>query len=194
MNVLIKNIRKLMGWCPNAKMLETQHSIHSEYFEANDQAKGRDDENLPVLPTGWWNRRHNRVLMVSSGLTLFPIFGIGFMGVSFRDETFILGLITGTIFNLLLCIWDWYFLNKIKSFSKRVQTKNKLGILGGIFGLTVLLIYSSLLGWRVILTFISGFCLTAFLYYLKDVYWEKKNKKIILLEGYYMPEIYIVNS
>jgi len=35
--------------------------------------------------------------------------------------------------------------------------------------------------------------LTAFLYYLKDVYWEKKNKKIILLEGYYMPEIYIAN-
>jgi Protein of unknown function (DUF1673). len=36
--------------------------------------------------------------------------------------------------------------------------------------------------------------LTTFLYYLTDVYWEKKNEKIVLLEGNYMPEIYIVNA
>ena len=78
MNVFLKSIRKLMGWCPNAKPLETQRSIHPEYLEVNNQSRGRDAGNSPVLPSGWWNKRHNRALIISSGLTLFSIFGIGF--------------------------------------------------------------------------------------------------------------------
>ncbi|AKB42385.1 MULTISPECIES: DUF1673 domain-containing protein [Methanosarcina] len=193
MDVFTKSIRKLMGWCPNAKTIETQNVIHPEYFEANNQSRGKDAANSP-LPSGWWNRRHNRTLMVSSGLTLVSLLGIGFFGVHLRDESFIFGLIIGTIFNLPLCIWNWHFLNKIKNSSKRVQTKNKLIVISGLLGLTTLLTQSSLVGWRVVLAFISGFCLTTFLYYLTDVYWEKKNEKIVLLEGSYMPDIYIVNA
>lgn len=193
MDVFTKSIRKLMGWCPNAKTIETQHVIHPEYFEANNQSRGKDAANSP-LPSGWWNRRHNRTLMMSSGLTLVSLLGIGFFGVHLRDESFIFGVIIGTIFNLPICIWNWHLLNKIKNSSKRVQTKNKLIVISGLLGLTTLITQSSLVGWRVVLTFISGFCLTTFLYYLTDVYWEKKNEKIVLLEGNYMPEIYIVNA
>lgn len=182
-----------MGWCPNAKTIETQRSTHPEYFEANNQSRGKDAANSS-LPSGWWNRRHNRVLMMFSGLTLLSVLGIGFFGVNPRDESFIFGLIVGTIFNLLICIWNWHLLNKIKNSSKRVQTKNKLIIISGLLSLTTLLIQSSLVGWKVVLTYISGFCLTTFLYYLTDVCWEKKNEKIVLLEGNYMPEIYIVSA
>jgi len=193
-NLNTANIKKLMGWCPNAKTVNTQHSIHPEYIEANNQSRGRDAGNTPILLSGWWNKRHNRALIISSGLTLLSVFGIAFPGVNFRDEPFVWGLIPGTIFNLLFCIWDWHFLNKMKNSSKKIQTKNNLIILSGILGLAVLLMQSSLLGWRIILTFISGFCLTAFLYYLSNVYWEKKNRKIVLLEGYYAPEIYVINA
>ena len=124
--------------------------------------------------------------MMSSGLTLVSLLGIGFFGVHPRDESFIFGLIIGTIFNLPICIWNWHLLNKIKNSSKRVQTKNKLIVISGLLGLTTLFTQSSMVGWRVVLTFISGFCLTTFLYYLTDVYWEKKNEKIVLLEGNYM--------
>ena len=198
MNLNTEYIKKLMGWCPNAKTLETQHSIHPEYFEANNQSRGRDAGNSPVSYPSWWNKRHNRALIISSGLTLFSIYWIGFQGEHFRDEAFILGAIIGIIFNPLLCIWNWHFLDKIKNSNKKVQTKNKLITMAGILGLTSLLIESSSLGWEFVLTFsltcASGFCLTAFLYYLTDVYWEKKNKKIVILEGYYMPEICIVNA
>lgn len=193
MDVFTKSIRKLMGWCPNAKTIENQHAIHPEYFEANNQSRGKDAANS-LLPSGWWNRRHNRILMMSSGLTLVSLLGIGFFGVHLRDESFIFGLIIGTIFNLPICIWNWHFLNKIKNSNKKVQTKNKLIVISGLLGLTTLLTQSSLVGWRVVLAFISGFCLTTFLYYLTDVYWEKKNEKIVLLEGSYMPDIYIVNA
>jgi len=197
-NLNTEYIKKLMGWCPNAKVTETQHSIHPEYFGTNTLNIGKDAGNTPILPSGWWNKRHNRLLIMSSGLTLFSIYWIGFQGEYFRNEAFIPGLIIGIIFNPLLCIWNWRFLDKIKNSNKKVQMKNKLITMAGILGLTSLLINSSSLGWKFVLTFsltcASGFCLTAFLYYLTDVYWEKRNKKIIILEGYYTPEIYIVNK
>ncbi|MGA9189060.1 MAG: DUF1673 domain-containing protein [Methanosarcina sp.] len=198
MDVFTKSIRKLMGWCPNAKTLETQHSIHPEYFETNNQSREKDAGNSPILPSGWWNKRHNRMLIMSTGLTLFSIFWIEFQGGSLRDEAFILGLITGIIFNPLLCIWNWRFLDKIKNSNKRVQTKNKLIIIAGILGLITLLMESLSLGWRFVLTFsltcASGFCLTVFLYYFTEIYWENKNKKIVLIYGYKTPEVYIVNA
>jgi hypothetical protein len=36
MNVFTKNVRKLMGWCPNAKVTETGSRIINANFEAND--------------------------------------------------------------------------------------------------------------------------------------------------------------
>jgi hypothetical protein len=60
--------------------------------------------------------------------------------------------------------------------------------------LMLLLGVSLLSGWRFTLTLISGFCLTAFLLYLTAIYWEKKNKKIVLIYGRNMPEIYIVSE
>ncbi|WP_261788953.1 hypothetical protein [Methanosarcina siciliae] len=31
-------------------------------------------------------------------------------------------------------------------------------------------------------------------YMTREAFWEKKNKKIVLLEGYYAPEIYVMNK
>lgn len=237
-DVFTKSIRKLMGWCPNVKMVETQHSFHSEYFEVDDRSGGKDAGNSPILSSGWWNKRHNRALMISSGLTLFSVFGIVFQGINLRDEKFIWGLIIGIIFNLLLCIWDWRFLNGIKTFNKMKQmnkksTSPKMRVITSILSLTLLyLLFSdfgmesflsfisafclialgyhfkldwmhplilllsigSMSGFKYVLTFISGFCLTAFLLYLTAIYWEKKNKKIVLIYGRDMPKIYIVNA
>lgn len=164
----LEYIKKLMGWCPNAKMLETQHSIHSKYFEANDQAKGRDAGSLPVLPTGWWNKRHNRALVISSGLTLFSMLGIGFLGIHPMDKGFIFGLTIGTIFNLLLCIWNWHFLNKIKNTGKKIK-KNivypKWRVINLMLSLVLLYFFFSQFNWGLIVFFISAFCLIALFYY-----------------------------
>nr|WP_238985591.1 DUF1673 domain-containing protein [Methanosarcina barkeri] len=164
----LEYIKKLMGWCPNAKMLETQHSIHSKYFEASDQDKGRDAGSLSVLPTGWWNKRHNRALVISSGLTLFSVLGIGFLGIHLMDKGFIFGLIIGTIFNLLLCIWNWHFLNKIKNTGKKIK-KNivspKWRVINLILSLVLLYLFFSQFNWGLIVFFISTFCLIALFYY-----------------------------
>lgn len=167
-NIVIKNIRKLMGWCPNVKTLETQHSSHSEYFEANNQAKGRDDGNPPILPAGWWNKRHNRALMISSGLTLFSISAIGFLGVHPMDKGFMFGLIIGTIFNLLLCIWNWHYLDNIKNTGKKIKMNSrspKWKAVNLILSMVLLYLVFSQSDWGFLLFFISDFCLIALLYY-----------------------------
>jgi hypothetical protein len=124
-------------------MLATQHSIHPESFEANNQSRGKDAGDSPVLPSGWWNKRHNRALITSSVVTLLSIYWIGFQTVYFRNEIFLLGLISGIVLNPLLCIWDLRFLDKIKNSNEIVQKKNKLITIAGILGLMSLLTHSS---------------------------------------------------
>jgi hypothetical protein len=168
MNVLIKNIKKLMGWCPNANMLETQDFIYSDYFEKNDQAIGKDDRNFPVLPAGWWNKRHNRSLMMSSGLTLISALGIGFLEVHPIDKIFIFGLIIGTIFNLYICIWSWNYLNNIKNTGKKIKrniSSPKWRVINLILSLVLLYLFFVQFNLGLILYFISAFCLIALFYY-----------------------------
>jgi hypothetical protein len=121
MDVFTKSIRKLMGWCPNGKTLETKHSICPVYLEADNQSRGRDAGNTPILPSGWWNKRRNRSLIFSSVLTAFSIYWIAFQGESLKNEAFRPGLIFGIICNLLFCILNWNYLDDIKNSSKKIK-------------------------------------------------------------------------
>lgn len=157
-----------MGWCPNAKMLENQHFINSEHFETNDQAIGKDAGNLPVLPAGWWNKRHSRSLIMSLGLTLISALGIGFLEVHPIDKIFIFGLIIGTIFNLYICIWNWHYLTNIKNMGKKLKMNiryPKWRVINLIFSLVLLYLFFAQFNWGLILFFISAFCLIALFYY-----------------------------
>ena len=61
-------IKKLMGWCPNAKTLETQYPTHPEYFSANTRARGEDSGDPENL--SWFRKVSNRILLIDSFLTL----------------------------------------------------------------------------------------------------------------------------
>ena len=45
MNVFTKNIKRLMGWCPNAKALETGSQTIPANFEAYDKSEGEKAGN-----------------------------------------------------------------------------------------------------------------------------------------------------
>ncbi|MDW5548904.1 DUF1673 family protein [Methanosarcina sp.] len=45
MNVFTKSIRKIMGWCPNAKALETRSQTVPANFEAYDKSGGEKAGN-----------------------------------------------------------------------------------------------------------------------------------------------------
>lgn len=157
-----------MGWCPNAKTLETQHSKYSEYFEMNNQSRGKDAGNSPIPPSGWWNKRHNRALIISSGLTIFSVLGIGFMEVHPMDKGFMFGLIIGIIFNLYFCIWNWHYLDNIKNTGKKIKMNirfPKWRVINLILSLALLYLFFSQSNWGLALFIISTFCLIALFYY-----------------------------
>jgi len=222
-----------MGWCPNAKTLETQHSICPEYSEADNQSRGKDAGNSPVSSPGLWNKRHNRSLIVSSVFTLFSIYWIGFQGVRPTDDGFMYGLILGVIFNLTFCIWNWSYLDDIKNSSRKIKiitVSSKWRVINLILSLVFLYLLFSQFNRGFVLflisafcliallyyfkfdptplvflfyfgslsslnmALISGLCLTAFLHYLTDVYWEKRNGKIVLVYDRKLSEIHIVNA
>lgn len=169
MDVLTKSIRKLMGWCPNSKICETQNFVHPKHFEASNQSRGKNAGNSPASPISWWNKRHNKQLILSS-LTIFSLCWIGFQGISFRDKTFIAGLIIGIIFNLLFCIWDLHSLDKAKNSTKKISLysmSTKMRVIISVLSLILLYLYFPQFGWKPILIFISAFCLVALVYYFK---------------------------
>nr|WP_269848886.1 DUF1673 domain-containing protein [Methanosarcina horonobensis] len=210
-----------MGWCPYAKTLETRHSTYPEYLEAENQSRGRDGGNTPLLPSGWWNRRRNRSLIESSVLTIFSVYWVAFQRESLQNEAFMPGLIFGIFFNLLFCIWNWSYLDDIKNSSRKIKiitVPSKLRVINLIIFLALLYLLFSQFNWGFVLFLISAFCLiallyyfkldlsplvlllyfgsrimavmgfmfgtclTAFLYYLTDVYWEKKNHMKIYIK------------
>jgi hypothetical protein len=234
MDVFTKSIRKLMGWCPNTKTLETRHSICPEYLEADNQSRGRDAGNTPILPSGWWNKRRNRSLIFSSVLTIFSIYWVAFQGESLKNEAFIHGLIFGIICNLLFCIWNWSYLDDIKNSSRKIKiitVSSKWRVINLILSLGSLYLLFSEFNWGFVLFLISAFCLiallyyfnfnsaplvfllyfgsfnmavmafilgtclTAFLYYLTDVYWEKKNHmKIYIIFENSLEKMYAIGE
>jgi hypothetical protein len=45
MDVFTKSIKKLMGWCPNAKTLETRYQVSPDNFEEYDRSGGEKAGN-----------------------------------------------------------------------------------------------------------------------------------------------------
>lgn len=52
MNVSMRNIRKLMGWCPNVKVTETESRISPANFEAYDRSGGEKADRSGGEKTG----------------------------------------------------------------------------------------------------------------------------------------------
>ncbi|MDD4521559.1 MAG: DUF1673 family protein, partial [Methanosarcina sp.] len=58
MNVVIKSIRKLMGWCPNAGVMEARKAV--QFDELMVSVSGSAGEPTRTTP-GWWNKYRNRI-------------------------------------------------------------------------------------------------------------------------------------
>lgn len=83
----LEYIKKLMGWCPNAKTLETGPRISSANFEAYDRS-GEEKARSPTVPN-----QHSRL---DTQLLLLPIFFtpvyINLFQKGINTEAFLLGL------------------------------------------------------------------------------------------------------
>jgi hypothetical protein len=188
MTVVIEHIKKLMGWCPNAKTIETRKSVQFDDIMVNAPDSGGE---LTHTTAKWWNKWRNRVLLNSFILTLLAITWFN-LGGKDNMNLFLYGLITGAFFSIVTGIAEWCRLNKAASGEFRgLQITRKKKVINYliIFGLIAVVIFVT--GFLLVKTgirisgyyaFLSGFVLFVWTQYLEVVYWERKNRKTLIVE------------
>ncbi|CAG0987632.1 hypothetical protein METP3_02453 [Methanosarcinales archaeon] len=184
MNVF-ENVRKTMGWCPDAsvakKVLVTLPA--DEEFLSGGKGKNETDQ----IKTGWANIYRNYILLqtvlgvVGFGLA-FLIFKYLFQMV-FNQSAILKGTLIGIIISAFIIIQEWKQLNRVN--------QSQIGLVKKIFVQTFsqLAIFFAFI---MLMTFTIGkdeplqFMLSIFfplqlIHYPLVVFWERKSRKTIYL-------------
>jgi len=191
MNITGK-VKRLMGWCPNASTVETRKSVQFDDMMVNAPDSG---EELTYATAKWWNKWRNRVLFNSFILTVLAItwFNRWFnSGGKDNMNLFLSGLITGLFFSIGTGIAEWRRLNKAAAgeyrklqVARKKKVINYLIIVGLIAVVTFVIIFL-LIKTEIRISeyypFLSGLFLFAWTQYLEVVYWERKNRKTLIVE------------
>ena len=183
-----ENIRKMMGWCPNVVAMESRKAMQFDDIVVN--ASDSDNE-LPQLTCGWLTKYRNRILLYSIIFTLMAIYFFISEGKN-RLDVFTTGIISGLVLSLVTGVTEWRRLDKAaaRGFKKlQVTRKQMLVNYLVIIGLIVIVIFISSYftvktggNIRDISAFSSGFILIVWTQFFEVVYWERKNKKTLIVE------------
>lgn len=104
-------IKKFMGWCPNAKALETGSRISSVNFELYDQPGGEKARSPIALSR--FSRLDVRILLPTLFLTPIYIIMLFLKGVN--SEFFFLGVLFSLLINLL------FWKNQLREYDAAVK-------------------------------------------------------------------------
>lgn len=188
-NLKVENIKKLVGWCPNAKMTETRSRISDANFEAFDLSGGEKARNPKVLSrfSRIFSRLDVRILLPT---IFFTPFYINFL---FQKGTNAGAFFLGFSFSLLIYLLYWkkqmrQYDNLVKepvvSSSKKIFFKVFLILI--LFLILPLVFWSyipSFLNFRSLLSFTAGAWILMWGYYLQLIYWERKNHMKIYIKS-----------
>ena len=186
MNVM-ENIRKMMGWCPNASTIETRKIIQFDDIMVNAPDSGGE---LTLTTAGWWNKWRNRVLFNSFILTVLAITWFN-LGGKDNMNLFLSGLITGVFFSIGTGITEWRRLNRAAAGEYRLQfTRRKkvinyliiVGLIAASIFVSVFLMMKTGIRISGYYAFLSGFVLFVWTQYLEVIYWERKNRKTLIVD------------
>lgn len=181
MSLRVENIKKLMGWCPNAKTLETGPRISSANFEAYDRSGGEKAKN-PNVPS-----QHSRL---DTQLLLLPIFFtpvyINLFQRGINTEAFLLGLLLSLPIYLLGWKKQMHQYDAVKEKTVISPSFKKTFFCVFIFlflGFTLLMAFSPyisshaayLLNDQAMYSFITGTLVLMWGFYFQLIYWERKN-------------------
>jgi hypothetical protein len=170
-----------MGWCPNAKALETVSRISSANFEANDQSEGEKAKNPTV------SSQHSRldIQLLLLPIIFTPVY-IKLFQKGINTEAFLLGLSLSLPIYLLGWKKQMHQYDAVKrnpvvspSFRKTLACVVLFLFLGFTLFMAFLPYISShaayLFNDQVLSSFTSGALILMWSFYLQLIYWEKKN-------------------
>jgi hypothetical protein len=137
---------------------------------------------------GWLNKYHNQFLLVSVCLTLLSI--RWFISPEIKKLDFVLAVFfTVVIFIIITRLSGFDSWDRLAS-SKTVKPSLRRSIAVYILITLVTAVFSylwTIYGWEGIPGYFFGFLLVSWGWYLQILYWERKNRKIIVVSGYFKP-------
>lgn len=175
-NIVIKSIRKLMGWCPYTKTYEAEARRHVslENFDSNIPDRARGEKGDSKNP-GWLQRESNQIL-------LFAIF-LTFVHFLIYNHIGLLPSLFASLPPLFYFVFHWN--ERIQRFNgiarkptvRYVSKVSYLWVLIIIIFIALLMLltymirqswHSALFGLSILLFFTWGF-------YIQLIYWERRN-------------------
>ncbi len=130
----------------------------------------------------WINRDRNRYLIACIINTLFLI--SWFITYEISMYVFMAGFFIGIALNVLVWIFDSHWLDKITNSKTPVRDRRQLVFFILIIPVLIVFGYLRSYGQIVTISALSGFIVTTWIAYLQIVYWELKNKKVIVTHGF----------
>jgi len=185
-----ENIKKLMGWCPNPKTLETGSRISFDNFEAPDLPGGEKARSPEILSrfSRFFSRLDVRTLLPIIFLTPFYINLLFRKGVN--AEAFLLGLSLSLLIYLLcwkkqMRQYDALAKKPIiaSSFKKTLFWVFVVLILGLILFMVFMPHTTLFLNAQSLYSFIAGAWILMGGTYLQLIYWERKNHLKIYIKS-----------
>ncbi|MDR7666231.1 DUF1673 domain-containing protein [Methanosarcina sp. Z-7115] len=189
MNWEAKYIKKLMGWCPNAKANEARKLINLENFDSNtpDRARG-ENENLEN--PGWLRKTSTYTLLISTFFTLVYILVINHLGLKLAF------LLAGFFISVAFIAFDWKKqMHRYDTLAQKLIFDNSG--MEKVSQIMKLIFYAMLFYWifsgdiernfslQVTFSFMGGFLAGMWLSYFQLIYWQKKNHKTIYFNKSY---------
>ncbi|MDY9928101.1 DUF1673 domain-containing protein [Methanosarcina sp.] len=186
----LEYIKKLMGWCPNAKLLETGSRISPVNFEAPDLPGGEKARSPEILS------RFSRLYSRLDFRTLLPIIFLTpfYINLLFRKGVNAEALLLGLSLSLLIYLLGWKkqmrqydalakkpIINS--SFKKTLFWVFVVLILGLILFMVFLSHTTHFLNAQSLYSFITGAWIFMGGTYLQLIYWERKNHLKIYIKS-----------
>jgi Protein of unknown function (DUF1673). len=188
-NLKVENIKKMMGWCPNARTSETRQHINFESLDSGipdrEKGDGGDQKNI-----GWSRKMSNYTLLINTLFTLVYILAINHLGLKLAF------LLAGFFISVALIVLDWKKqMRRYDTLAQKLVCENSG--MKKVSQIMKLIFYAVLFYWifsgdvarnhfmQVIISFMGGFLIGMWLSYFQLIYWQKKNHKIIYLNKSY---------
>ena len=181
MSLKVEYIKKLMGWCPNAKAHEARRNIDLENFDSNVPDRARGDNSCLKNP-GWLQRESNQILLFAIFLTFVHFLIYNHMGL--------LPSLFAPLPPLFYFVFHWNErIQRFNDIAKNPIARNvsKLSYLWIFFIIIVFIAPITLLTymlthWNLALFELSILCFFMWGFYFQLIYWEKKNHMKIYIK------------
>ena len=182
MNRGSRYIKKLMGWCPNAKAHEARQQTNFEIFDSNipDRARG---ENGDLKNPGWLQRESNQILLSAIFLTFVHLLIYNHMGL--------LPSLFATLPPLFYFVFHWN--ERIQRFNgiaekpivRYVSKTSYLWVFIIVLFVFLLMLLSYMIrqSWHSALFGLSIVWLLMWGFYFQLIYWEKENHMRIYIKS-----------